>query len=67
MKKLYFPLSILALTIAGVMLAIIVMEFENHKFDSTLIYWIFGLLGTLIAGVNLIKKHKSDSVNHSTD
>jgi uncharacterized membrane protein YqjE len=67
MKKLYLPLSILAFTIVGLMLAIIVMQIEKHRFDSKLIYSTFGLLGTLIAGLNLIKKHKSVSTNSSTN
>lgn len=56
--KYYFILGLTALTIAGIMLALVIGRYYSTGFDKAVAYYTLGFLGTLIAGINFILANK---------
>jgi hypothetical protein len=56
MKNLFFVLGIISLTICGIMLSISISKYFETGIDKYFTYQMFGAIGSLLAGINLIYK-----------
>jgi len=58
MKNLFLSLAIIAFTVCGLMLAMVVSQYFDKGVDKRLVYFTLGSFGSLLAGINLIYKYK---------